>query len=219
MVYLQRIAGYCLTGLTTRTCPVLHLRARRQREERLPQPPGPHPRRLCRLGADGHVHVVEVQQPPHRARHAQGRPPGHRLGDGGGPAWAEARIKALTGGDPITARFMRQDFFTYQPHFKLLFAGNHQPTVNSVDPAMRRRFNMLPFIHKPPSPTSSSRRSCGRKRRGSSLGAAGLPRLAERRARAARESCIEATDEYFEEQDVFGQWIEERCDRASTCGS
>jgi len=27
-----------------------------------------------------------------------------------GRQWAEARIKAMTGGDPVTARFMRQDF-------------------------------------------------------------------------------------------------------------
>ena len=31
---------------------------------------------------------------------------------------------SLTGGDPITARFMRQDFFTYHPQFTLLVAGN-----------------------------------------------------------------------------------------------
>ena len=32
-----------------------------------------------------------------------------------GRAWAEARIKALTGGDRIAAKFMRQDFFEYDP--------------------------------------------------------------------------------------------------------
>ena len=51
-----------------------------------------------------------------------------------GKAWAEARIKQLTGGDPISARFMRQDFFTFTPEFKLTIIGNHKP-----GPAKRRR--------------------------------------------------------------------------------
>jgi P4 family phage/plasmid primase-like protien len=50
-----------------------------------------------------------------------------------GKFWAEAKIKALTGGDPITARFMRQDFFTYAPQFKLVIAGNHKPRLRNVD--------------------------------------------------------------------------------------
>ena len=54
-----------------------------------------------------------------------------------GRAWAEAKIKALTGGDPITARFMHQDFFTYTPQFTLLLAGNHKPRLRNVDVAMR----------------------------------------------------------------------------------
>ena len=67
-----------------------------------------------------------------------------------GRAWAEARIKAMTGGDPITARFMRQDYFTFQPQFKLTIIGNHKPVLSNVDDAARRRFNMVPFLYKPP---------------------------------------------------------------------
>ena len=63
-----------------------------------------------------------------------------------GRRWAEAKIKALTGGDRITARFMRQNFFTFEPTFKLLIAGNHRPCLRNVDEAIRRRFNLLPFL-------------------------------------------------------------------------
>jgi putative DNA primase/helicase len=62
-----------------------------------------------------------------------------------GRPWAEEKIKQLTGGDPITARFMRGDFFDYVPTFKLLFFGNHKPKIVNVDEAMRRRFNLIPF--------------------------------------------------------------------------
>ena len=53
-----------------------------------------------------------------------------------GRAWAESKIKSLTGGDPITARFMREDFFTYAPRFKLLISDNHQPKLKNVDEAI-----------------------------------------------------------------------------------
>src|SRR5690606_6336511 len=62
-----------------------------------------------------------------------------------GRRWAEAKIKQLTGGDPITARFMRRDFFTFTPTFKLLIAGNHKPRLHTVDDAMRRRLHLVPF--------------------------------------------------------------------------
>ena len=71
-----------------------------------------------------------------------------------GRAWAEARIKALTGGDAITARFMREDFFTFTPAFKLTISGNHKPTLSNVDDAARRRFNIAPFLNKPARPDS-----------------------------------------------------------------
>src|SRR6266699_2327426 len=62
-----------------------------------------------------------------------------------GRPWAEAKIKAITGGDPITARRMRQDFFTFTPQLKLMIAGNHRPSVRSVDEAIRRRIHIIPF--------------------------------------------------------------------------
>ena len=62
-----------------------------------------------------------------------------------GRRWAESRIKMLTGGDRVSARFMRQDFFEYLPQFKLLISGNHKPGLRSVDEAIRRRLNLVPF--------------------------------------------------------------------------
>jgi putative DNA primase/helicase len=76
-----------------------------------------------------------------------------------GRSWAESRIKQLTGGDPISARFMCRDWFTFKPSFKLTIVGNHAPMLTSVDDAMRRRINIVPFTHKPahPDPTLESK--------------------------------------------------------------
>src|SRR5262249_20752119 len=60
-------------------------------------------------------------------------------------AWAEAKLKGITGGDRIKARFMRQDFFEFFPCFKLLIVGNHKPILRNVDEATRRRLHLIPF--------------------------------------------------------------------------
>ena len=62
-----------------------------------------------------------------------------------GKAWNEAIIKDLTGGDIITARFMRQDYFDFMPQFTLFIAGNHQPSFSGIDGAIRRRVVLVPF--------------------------------------------------------------------------
>ena len=104
-----------------------------------------------------------------------------------GRAWAESRIKQLTGGDPITARFMRQDFFTFQPAFKLVIVGNHKPVLRNVDEAARRRFNIIPFTRKPPKPDQAARgKAQGGMARHPALDDRGLPRLAGERPGAAR---------------------------------
>ena len=62
-----------------------------------------------------------------------------------GRRWDEAKIKNLTGGDRLTARFMRGDFFDFGPTHKLMISGNHKPSLRNVDEAVRRRFLLVPF--------------------------------------------------------------------------
>ena len=62
-----------------------------------------------------------------------------------GRTWAESKIKSLTGGDRLQGRFMRQDFFEFDPQFKLMVVGNNKPSLRGVDEAIRRRLHLIPF--------------------------------------------------------------------------
>jgi putative DNA primase/helicase len=56
--------------------------------------------------------------------------------------------KQLTGGDTITARYMRQDFFSFEPSHTLLMVTNHKPVVSGSDEALWRRLAVVPFEQK-----------------------------------------------------------------------
>lgn len=58
---------------------------------------------------------------------------------------AEALVKQLTGGDPVTCRFLNQNPFTYVPSFLLLVAGNYKPAILSQDLGVWRRVKLVPF--------------------------------------------------------------------------
>jgi putative DNA primase/helicase len=62
-----------------------------------------------------------------------------------GRRMAESMIKQLTGGDIITARFMRGDFFQFEPTFKVWLAANHKPEIRGTDNAIWRRIRLIPF--------------------------------------------------------------------------
>jgi putative DNA primase/helicase len=129
-----------------------------------------------------------------------------------GRAWAEARIKQITGGDPITARFMRRDFFTFTPTFKLTIIGNHQPVLRNVDDAARRRFNIVPFTRNPAQPD----KMLGDKLRDEWPGI--LRWMIEgcldwqANGLVPPQSVIDATAGYFADQDMFAQWLADECD-------
>jgi putative DNA primase/helicase len=58
---------------------------------------------------------------------------------------AEALLKQLTGGDPLTARKLYAEFFTFQPTFKIYIACNSLPQVHGQDLAIWRRIHLVPF--------------------------------------------------------------------------
>ena len=62
----------------------------------------------------------------------------------------EAKVKSLTGGDRLTARFMRQDNFDFRPTHHLWLSGNYQPAVESGGQSFWRRLRLIPFTHTVP---------------------------------------------------------------------
>jgi putative DNA primase/helicase len=62
-----------------------------------------------------------------------------------GARLAESTVKQLTGGDRITARRMREDFWEFDPTHKILMATNHRPRVRGTDHAIWRRLVLVPF--------------------------------------------------------------------------
>lgn len=130
-----------------------------------------------------------------------------------GRAWAANKVKAMTGSDPISARFMRRDFFTFLPKFKLLIIGNHKPIIRNVDDALRRRINIIPFTNKP----ETVDKKLSEKLRPEYP--AILRWMIEGCIRwqkngLQKPECVSAeTADYFETQDIFGQWLDECCDQ------
>lgn len=58
----------------------------------------------------------------------------------------ESRVKDLTGGDTLTARFLHREFFDFLPVHKLWMFGNHKPNIVGTDEGIWRRIQMIPFL-------------------------------------------------------------------------
>jgi len=131
-----------------------------------------------------------------------------------GRRWAEAKIKQLTGGDKISARFMRQDFFEYEPQFKLFITGNHKPSLRNVDEAMRRRFHLIPFTVTIPPDERDPR--LAEKLKAEWPGILAWMIVGARKWYAEgldKPAAVEnATREYLEAEDTLLAWIEDRCE-------
>ena len=128
--------------------------------------------------------------------------------------WAESRLKALTGGDRVAARFMRQDFFEYVPQFKLVVAGNHRPGLRTVDEAIRRRLHLVPFTVTIPVPERDPK--LGERLReewgGILRWAVEGCLLWQRYGLRAPQVVVDATSDYLAAEDTLSRWLEDRCE-------
>ncbi len=139
-----------------------------------------------------------------------------------GRRWAESKVKNLTGGDKISARFMRQDFFEFFPQFKLVVAGNHKPAIRNIDEAMKRRLHLIPFtITVPPERRDKHLQQKLLAERDGILAWAVQGCLDWQRMGRLDppQRVVEATEEYFEAEDALGRWLEERCVRTANAKS
>jgi putative DNA primase/helicase len=57
-------------------------------------------------------------------------------------------VKDLTGGDPVTARFLNKEFFTFDPVLKIWLSTNHKPIIRDTTNSIWRRLNLIPFLAK-----------------------------------------------------------------------
>ncbi|MBA7489790.1 DNA primase [subsurface metagenome] len=57
----------------------------------------------------------------------------------------EVLLKTIVGGDLITARFLRQEFFDFYPECKIWLATNHKPIVKEFSLGFWRKIRLIPF--------------------------------------------------------------------------
>jgi putative DNA primase/helicase len=128
-----------------------------------------------------------------------------------GRRWDEARVKQFTGGNFLRARLMRQNSFVFRPEFKLMVEGNHLPTIGHLNEAIRRRFLVVPFTHQPKSPDHLLEQKL-------KLEWPGILRWAIEGALAWQKLGLgcpaviaDATSRYLSEQNALSDWLNEAC--------
>lgn len=130
-----------------------------------------------------------------------------------GQQLSESLVKQITGGEKMSARFLRQEYFEFTPEFKVFFTTNHKPIIKGSDEGIWRRIRLVPFTVTIPKEKVDS----------------DLPtKLAKEMPgilRWAVEGCLkwqkeglgepkavkEATEGYRQDMDILGPFLDENC--------
>lgn len=124
----------------------------------------------------------------------------------------EAKIKLLTGGDRITARFLYQDYFTFQPTHKLWLAGNHKPKVETGGGGFWRRIALIGCTHKVPKDqmiTNLSKQLVEKEGSGILYWITQGAKKYFEQGLGTPQSVIKASQEYEKEEDTIARFVEE----------
>ena len=130
-----------------------------------------------------------------------------------GCALAEAQVKEITSNEPITARKLHRDPFTFEPSHKVLLMTNHRPFVKGSDEGIWRRMNIIGFKAKM-AEEDKDPHFRGEKLRPE------LPGILawmikgcfmwQRDGLKPSAAVTRATNEYRSEMDFIQQWLDER---------
>lgn len=127
---------------------------------------------------------------------------------------SESKVKMLTGGEKVTARRMREDFWEFSPTHKMILCTNHKPVVVGDDHGIWRRLLLVPFTQR-----FEGRRIdklLPDKLRSESAGILNWLLQGcgdwQRDGLNAPTSVTEATKDYRSKEDVLGRFVSEQCD-------
>lgn len=149
--YLQRAAGYCLTGLVTEQV-LLFIHGNGGR--------GKSVFSEVLYGLMGEYAIVAsptlimVQHAKKQIANDVAALRGVRLAimneTEQGQKFDEAQLKDLTGGDSLKGEFKYKEAFNFSPTHKLMIRGNHKPLIKGRDEGIWRRLHLVPFDRAAP---------------------------------------------------------------------
>lgn len=209
VAFMQRVAGYALTGLTTEHKLLFLYGTGRNGKSvflnTLTHIWGDYARRAAAetfLNSNGDKHATGIAGLQGARLVAASELPK-------GKTWDESVIKDLTGGDRMTARYMRQDFFDFDPQLTLMIAGNNQPSFRGVDEAIRARVVLVPFLVTIPPDRRDKHLADKLKAEGPAILRWAIEGAVEwqRRGLEVPAKVAVASEEYMDDEDTLGQFL------------
>lgn len=125
----------------------------------------------------------------------------------------ESLVKEMTGDAALTARFMRGEFFTFVPRFKVLLATNHRPVIRGTDNGIWRRIRLVPFTETIPDAEKDRELPAKLAAEADGILAWAVEGCLawQRDGLAPPDAVLSATEDYRTDMDVLGEFLAERC--------